>query len=145
MAIFQLRATEGSYFFNGHYLLHSVFPIIFQSFICGIHPNFVPCFVSPLSCHHCMPCLHLIVLCPLHLSLNLSPSPIQEFHSCCTSNPTASDTQIALPLLADATRAYHLNSSDSNITQEAYPTYIAVWVCHQQIPLAFVFVQPPTD
>jgi len=122
-----------------------VFPIIFQSFICRIHPNFVPCFVSPLSCYRCMPHLHLVVLCPLHLGLDLSPSPIQEFHSCRTSNPTANDMQIALPPPADATRAHHLNSHDSDVTQEAHPTYIAVWVCRQQIPLAFVFVRPPTN
>ena len=145
MAIFWLSATKGSYFFNGHYSSHSVFPIIFWSFICEIHPNFVPCFVSPLSCHCCMPCLHLIILCPLHLGLDLSPSSIQEFHPCCTSNPTANDMQIALPLPANATRACHLNSHDSNVIQEAHPTYIAAWVCCQQIPLAFVFVQPPTD
>ena len=46
-----------------------------------------------------------------------------------TSDPAADDTQIALPLPADATRACCLDSRDSNVTQEAHPTYIAAWVC----------------
>ena len=121
-----------------------MFPIIFQSFICGIHPNFVPCFVSPLSapCHHCMPCLHLIVLRPLYLGLNSSPSSIQEFHSCHTSNPAADDMQIALPPLADATRVHCLNSHNSDVTQEAHLTYVAVWVCHHHL---FLCTPPPTN
>ena len=33
--------------------------------------------------------------------------------------------QITLPLPADATRVRHLDSRDSDITQEAHPTYVA--------------------
>ena len=127
MAIIQLRAIEGSYFFNDHYSSHSVFPIIFRSFICGIHPNFVPGFVSPLSAPATVAC---------HTSISLSSAPFTSVSThhpllsrSSTSNPAADDTQIALPPPADATRVRRLDSHDSDVTQEAHPTYVAAWVC----------------
>jgi len=120
MVIFQLRSIKGSYYLNGHYLLHSVFPIIFWSFICGIHPNLVLC--PPSTCDTSAPCHHHMP----HLHLCHPPPPSPQFYlvalskssTCRTSNPTANDTRIALPLLADATRAHHLNSCDSNVTHK---------------------------
>jgi len=150
MVIFQLRSIKGSYYLNGHYSLHSVFPIIFWSFICGIHPNLV---LRPPStrdtsapCHHHMPRLHLCRPPP--------PSPrfrlvaLSKSSTCRTSNPTANDTQIALPLPADATRARHLNSCDSNVTHKTHtpPTLLHGSVAGR-LPLFFDCIrrQPTTD
>jgi len=130
MVIFQLRSVKGSFYLMAiiHCILHS--PLCFGVSFVEIQSNFVLCFATiPPPFHTPMQhvsasvlatvaYLHLVIL---HLGLDSSPSHIYSYH---TSNPAADNMWITISPLANATRAHHLDSHNSIVTQDAHPTLL---------------------